>query len=255
MIGRMFGSEFITIVEPGAKLVNGMVMHKDYLLRGSYHGNNLIFLLNCHGVRWQVQLGRVVPYRVVVIGAGWSDFVCRNVDQDVRFLHFVEEGHDIYKEVPSISEFATVIGEKSVPFIWIIDGGSCAQPQEVQEYNVQRMGWFCNWRGHTSHGREDRAFYKKLTAETLEKGLIVIPSDIVKTYKLYGYASAIVTNRDAQYEFELRWGKVSNSLEIYSSPILRKMKEMTGFMADQWARFYLTEGTSLKDGVIRLDVC
>ncbi|GKC78918.1 hypothetical protein Tco_1129692 [Tanacetum coccineum] len=83
----------------------------------------------------------------------------------------------------------------------------------------------------------------------------VIPSDIVKTYKLYGYASAIVTNRDAQYEFELRWGKVSNSLEIYSSPILRKMKEMTGFMADQWAHFYLTEGTSLKDGVIRLDVC
>ncbi|GJV28310.1 hypothetical protein Tco_1384758 [Tanacetum coccineum] len=66
---RMFGSEFIMIVEPGAKLVNGM-------------GNNLIFLLNLHGVRWQVQLGRVVPYRVVVIGAGWSDFGCRNVDQD-----------------------------------------------------------------------------------------------------------------------------------------------------------------------------
>ncbi|GKA51617.1 hypothetical protein Tco_0744813 [Tanacetum coccineum] len=109
--------------------------------------------------------------------------------------------------------------------------------------------------GHTSHGRKDRAFYKKLTAETLENGLIVMPSNIMKTYKLYGYASAIVMNRDAQYEFELCWGKVSNSLQIYSSPILRKMKEMTGFMADQWARFYLTKGTSLKDGVIRLDVC
>ncbi|GJV09929.1 hypothetical protein Tco_1351470 [Tanacetum coccineum] len=57
---------------------------------------------------------------------------------------------------------------------------------------------------HTSHDREDRAFNKKLTPETLKKGLIVIPSDIVKTYKLYGYALAIVTNRDAQYEFELR---------------------------------------------------
>nr|GEU45466.1 hypothetical protein [Tanacetum cinerariifolium] len=83
----------------------------------------------------------------------------------------------------------------------------------------------------------------------------VIPSDIVKTYKLCGYASAIVTNKEAQYEFELRWGKVSNSLEIYSSPILRKIKEMTGFMDDQWARFYLTEGINLKDGVIHLDVC
>ncbi|GJZ03545.1 hypothetical protein Tco_0536820 [Tanacetum coccineum] len=83
----------------------------------------------------------------------------------------------------------------------------------------------------------------------------VIPSNIMKTYKLYGYASTIVTSRDAQYEFELRWGKVSNSLEMYSSPILRKMKEMIGFMADQWAHFYLNEGTSLKDGVRRLDVC
>ncbi|GKA69503.1 hypothetical protein Tco_0775567, partial [Tanacetum coccineum] len=93
---RMFGSEFITIVEPGAKLVNGMVMHKDYLLRGSYHGNNSIFILNYHGVRWQVQLGRVGPDRVAVIGLAWSDFMRRNVDQDVMLLHFVEEGHDTF---------------------------------------------------------------------------------------------------------------------------------------------------------------
>nr|GEW73030.1 hypothetical protein [Tanacetum cinerariifolium] len=49
----MFGSEFITIVELGAKLVNGM-------------------------------LGRVGLDRVAVIGPAWSDFVRRNVDQDVR---------------------------------------------------------------------------------------------------------------------------------------------------------------------------
>ncbi|GKC71532.1 hypothetical protein Tco_1117415 [Tanacetum coccineum] len=224
MIGRMFRSDFIMIVDLGAKLVNGMVKHKDYLLRGPYHGNNSIFLLNCHGVRWQVQLGRVGPDRVAVIRPAWSKFMRRNVDQDVRLLHFVEEGHDTfyvatynkyglenhaYKE----TKYATAIREKSVPSIRIIDGGSCAQPQEV------------------------------------------IPSDIVKTYKLYGYALAIVTNKDAQYEFELRWGKVSNLLKTYSSLILRKMKEIIGFMADQWARFYLTKGTSLKDGVIRLDVC
>ncbi|GJY63759.1 hypothetical protein Tco_0465219 [Tanacetum coccineum] len=139
--GRMFGSEFITIVEPGAKLVNAMVMHKDYLLRGSYHRNNLIFILNCHGIRWQVQLRRVGPDRVAIIGPAWSYFMCRNVDKDVRLLHSVEEGHDTYKEVPSISEYATAIGEKSVPSIQITDDGSCAQPQEVQ-------GEF-EWQGHT----------------------------------------------------------------------------------------------------------
>ncbi|GKB08312.1 hypothetical protein Tco_0836596 [Tanacetum coccineum] len=82
MIGRMFRSDFIMIVDPGAKLVNGMVKHKDYLLRGPYHGNNSIFLLSCHGVRWQVQLGRVGPDRVAVIRPAWSKFMRRNVDQD-----------------------------------------------------------------------------------------------------------------------------------------------------------------------------
>ncbi|GJZ46416.1 hypothetical protein Tco_0594012, partial [Tanacetum coccineum] len=53
------------IVEPGAKLVNGM-------------------------------LGRVGPDRVAIIGPTWSDFVRRNVDQDVRLLRFVEEGHDTF---------------------------------------------------------------------------------------------------------------------------------------------------------------
>ncbi|GKB09730.1 hypothetical protein Tco_0838042 [Tanacetum coccineum] len=205
MIGRMFGSEFIMIVEPGAKLVNGMVMHKDYLLRGSYHGNNSIFILNCHGVRWQVQLGRVGPDRVAVIRPAWSDFVRRNVDQDARGLFHLT----VYNE-----------------------SGEAITESETYSSYVLRNAFFY-----------------------LGRKPAVIPLDILKMYKLYGYASAIVTNRDAQYEFELRWGKVSNSLEIYSSPTLRKMKEMTGFMADKWARFYLTKGTSLKDGVIRLDVC
>nr|GEY13822.1 hypothetical protein [Tanacetum cinerariifolium] len=61
----MFESEFITRVEPSAKLVNGM-------------------------------LGRVYPYRVAIIGPAWSDIVRRNVDQDVKLLHFVEEGHDTF---------------------------------------------------------------------------------------------------------------------------------------------------------------
>nr|GEV91384.1 hypothetical protein [Tanacetum cinerariifolium] len=71
-------------------------MHKDYLLRGSYHGNNSIFILNCHGVRWQVQLRRVGPDKVAVIRPAWSNFVRRNVGQDVRLLYFVKEGHDTF---------------------------------------------------------------------------------------------------------------------------------------------------------------
>nr|GEY01404.1 hypothetical protein [Tanacetum cinerariifolium] len=164
------------------------VMHKDYLLRGSYHGTNSIFLLNCHGVRWQVQLGRVGPYKVPVIRPAWSDFVRRNVDQDIRGLFHL-----------------TVVNES----------GEAVTTSETYSSYVLRNALFYL-------GRKP---------------------------------AAIVTNRDTQYEFELRWGKVSNSLEIYSSPILRKMKEMTGFMAGQSALFYLAKGTSLNDRVIRLDVC
>ncbi|GJR59675.1 hypothetical protein Tco_1501837 [Tanacetum coccineum] len=314
----------------------------------------MIFL---NRVRWQVQLGRVGPDRVVVIVPAWSDFVRRNVDQVVRLLHFVEEGHDTfcvatynkyglenhaYKETslmfwrcllrvtkrsprfqnlplqlekrvypPSGSQtvdlvlnhrkYKVLVGNVPLENFqnilemylygdewWNMIEELDFQPGHFFAFTLLRRGLFhltifnksgeaftasetyssyvvqcptngvvLQLEGAYIHDREDKVFYKKLTEETLKKGLIarVIPSDIVKTYKLYGYASAIGKNRDAQYEFKLRWDKVSNSLEIYSSPILRKMKEMTGFMANQWARFYLTEGTSLKDGVIRLDVC
>ena len=44
----------------------------------------------------------------------------------------------------------------------------------ISEYDVKRMEWFCNWRWHTVHcDDEDRAFYKKLTPETLRRGEIV----------------------------------------------------------------------------------
>nr|GEV81816.1 hypothetical protein [Tanacetum cinerariifolium] len=226
----MFRSEFMRIVKPAAKLVNGMVMHKDYLLRGSYHGNKSIFILNYHGVRWQVKLGRVGLDRVAVFGHAWSDYVRRNVDEDVRIYHCNWRIECTLHPDHRRWILCSTIGSTRGVFKLTIFNES--KEAVMAKYNVQRMGWFCIWRGHTSHGRKDRAFYKKLTAETLKNGIIVIPSDIVKMYKLYGYASTIVTNKDAKYEFELRWVKVSNSLEIYSLPILRKIKEMTGFMAD-----------------------
>nr|GEV58569.1 putative reverse transcriptase domain, ribonuclease H-like domain, aspartic peptidase domain protein [Tanacetum cinerariifolium] len=39
----------------GGTIQGDKVLHKDYLLGGSYHGNDLLFLLNCCGVRWKVE--------------------------------------------------------------------------------------------------------------------------------------------------------------------------------------------------------
>ncbi|GKD71358.1 hypothetical protein Tco_1325448, partial [Tanacetum coccineum] len=51
----MFGNQFIYSFEPEANLDKGMVLHQGYLLGGSYHRNDSIFLLNYYGVRWQVE--------------------------------------------------------------------------------------------------------------------------------------------------------------------------------------------------------
>ncbi|GJS42285.1 hypothetical protein Tco_0567328 [Tanacetum coccineum] len=52
----MFGNQFIYDFKPEANLDKGMVLHQGYLLGGSYHGHDSIFLLNCYGVRWQVEV-------------------------------------------------------------------------------------------------------------------------------------------------------------------------------------------------------
>ncbi|GJR20668.1 hypothetical protein Tco_0969195 [Tanacetum coccineum] len=53
--------------------------------------------------------------------------------------------------------------------------------------------------------------------------------------------------------FKLR--KRTVSFEMFSTPTLRNMMDGSGFKAGQWVRFYLSDDTTLKDGVIRFKVC
>ncbi|GJU95153.1 hypothetical protein Tco_1319909 [Tanacetum coccineum] len=92
----MFGNQFISVIEPDTKLGKGMVLHKDYLLGGSYHGNDSIFLLKCYGVWWQVEVKCLFMNTMSLVGPIWADFVMHNVTNDVTMLHFVEEGKDIF---------------------------------------------------------------------------------------------------------------------------------------------------------------
>ncbi|GKB74309.1 hypothetical protein Tco_0935721 [Tanacetum coccineum] len=87
----MFGNQFISVIEPDTKLGKGMVLHKDYLLGGSYHENDSIFLLNCYGVRWQVEVKCLFSNMMSHVGPVWADFVMHNVTNDVIMLHFIKD--------------------------------------------------------------------------------------------------------------------------------------------------------------------
>nr|GFA46566.1 hypothetical protein [Tanacetum cinerariifolium] len=67
------------------------VLHKGYSLGGSYHGHDSIFLLNFYGVRWQVEVKQTYPNVMFVVGPVWSDFMSKNITQDVKCLYFIEE--------------------------------------------------------------------------------------------------------------------------------------------------------------------
>ncbi|GJY13969.1 hypothetical protein Tco_0383278 [Tanacetum coccineum] len=188
------------------KLGKGMVLRKDYLLGGLYHGNDSIFLLNCYGVRWQVEVKCLFSNMISLVGPIWADFVMHNV----TMLHFIKE-----------------------------------------YYDVERMGWFCNWWWHTTHADKRISFYKKLTPEVLKMGRIKVPKEFVVSHKLHGYSSAVVSRCHKKIVFKLRKKAV---FKMFSTPPLRCMKDQSGFWAEQWVRFYLSEDTTLKDGVIRFEV-
>ncbi|GKC61489.1 hypothetical protein Tco_1089087 [Tanacetum coccineum] len=75
----MFGNQFICSFEPEANLDKEMVLHQGYLLGGSCHGHDSIFLLNCYGVRWQMEVKQTHANAMSVIGPVWSDFVIPEV--------------------------------------------------------------------------------------------------------------------------------------------------------------------------------
>nr|GEW20531.1 hypothetical protein [Tanacetum cinerariifolium] len=63
----MFGNQFICSFEPEANLDKEMV-------RGSYHRHDSIFLLNCYGVRWQVEVKQTYANAMSVVEPVWPDF-------------------------------------------------------------------------------------------------------------------------------------------------------------------------------------
>nr|GEW73031.1 hypothetical protein [Tanacetum cinerariifolium] len=83
----MFRNQFICSFEPESNLDKEMVLHRGYLLAGSFHGHDLIFLLNCYGVRWQVEVKQTYANAMSVVGPVWSDFV--NISRRAQTLPLV----------------------------------------------------------------------------------------------------------------------------------------------------------------------
>nr|GEU45465.1 hypothetical protein [Tanacetum cinerariifolium] len=75
----MFGNQFFCSFEPEANLDKELVMHQGYLLGRSYHGYDSISLLNCYGVRWQVEVKQTCANAMFVVRPIWSDFVNKKV--------------------------------------------------------------------------------------------------------------------------------------------------------------------------------
>nr|GEU67283.1 hypothetical protein [Tanacetum cinerariifolium] len=94
---------------------------------------------------------------------------------------------------------------------------------------------------------------KKLTPEVLKSGPINKPKEFGDRHKLRGYSLAVLSHCHKKFVFKLR--KRTVSFEMFSTPTLRNMMDGSGFRAGQWVRFYLSEDTTLKDGVIRFEVC
>ncbi|GJZ37879.1 hypothetical protein Tco_0584070 [Tanacetum coccineum] len=139
------------IFEPEANLDKEMVLHRGYLLGGSYHGHDLIFLLNCYGVRWQVEVKQTYANAMSVVGPVWLDFVSKNITQDVKCLHFIEEGKDMFyvtdpvepKGKFSLTVFSNA-GEVLTAYenyaSYVLQNSNFHIGQEP-DYNLERMGW------------------------------------------------------------------------------------------------------------------
>nr|GEY57386.1 hypothetical protein [Tanacetum cinerariifolium] len=176
-----------------------------YLLGGSYHGHDSIVLLNCYGVRRQVEVKQTYANAMFVVRPVWSDFVSKNITQDVECLHFIEEGEDMFyvatynkyrfemhgyrqkilcfggaysmlqtDPVEPRGKFSLTVFNNAGEALtacknytsYVLRNSNCHIRQEP-DYNLERMGWYCNWRWHTNHGDERKAFYIKLTSDVL----------------------------------------------------------------------------------------
>nr|GEZ84673.1 hypothetical protein [Tanacetum cinerariifolium] len=247
----MFGNQFICSFKPEANLDKAMVLHQGYLLGGSYHGHDSIFLLNCYGVRWQVEVKQTYANVMSVVGPVWSDFMNKKVlcsggaysmlqtdpvEPDTVDLFIKDrECEEFIGKIPSVNHLKTFKFAFYGPDWWsmmdelairlgqyfaltlvcrgkfsltifnnagealtacenyasyVLRNSNCHIEQEP-DYNLERMGWYCNWRWHTNHDDEHKAFYIKLTSDVLILGRIRISKGYVDSHGLRVYASAI----------------------------------------------------------------
>nr|GEU37003.1 hypothetical protein [Tanacetum cinerariifolium] len=173
-----------------------------------------------------------------VVGPVWSDFMSKNINQDVKGLYFIKEGEDMFY-VATYKKYGLEMHgyrQKSLMFWWcllnVTDRSykaqtlplvfvpkvySTSQSDTVNlfikdrecevfiDYNFERMGWYCNWRWHTNHGDEHKAFYIKLTSDVLILGRIRISKGFVDMHELRGYASAVACKKLALVGMHLQW--------------------------------------------------
>ncbi|GKC52714.1 hypothetical protein Tco_1075459 [Tanacetum coccineum] len=263
----MFGNLFICSFEPEVNLDKEM----GYLLGGSYHGHDSIFLLNRYGVRWQVEAKQTYANAMSVVGPVWSDFVCKNITQDVKCLHFIEEGEEIFYvtmynkyrlEMHGYRQKRLIFWRcllnvtdrshraQTLPLVFVPKVYSTSQSDTVDLFIKDRECEVFIGLANNLTDDESRAFYIKLTSDVLILGRIRISKGFIDRHELRGYASAVLSHRDKKFEFKLC--KKSKSVEMLTT--LRDMV-ISGFWRGQWVRFYLSKDTSLEDGVVRFEVC
>ncbi|GJV73320.1 reverse transcriptase domain-containing protein [Tanacetum coccineum] len=264
----MFGNQFLSVVEPDTKPGKAMVLHKDYFLGGSYHGNDSIFLLKCYGVRWQVEVKCLFPNTLFIMGPVWADFVIQNITNNVTMLHFV-------KEVTASSRRAQTLPLQFEPKAYPTPKSYTVDlfvndrrfkvylaklPSVNASYFLELIVFGLGWSGMMDELaiQPDQFFAFTLVCKggfhltvfnKIREALTNIPKEFVD--KLRRYSSAVVSHCHKKSVFK----RNRVVFEMFSAPTLRHMKDISGFWADQWVWFYLSEDTTLKDRVIRFEVC
>ncbi|GJZ52852.1 hypothetical protein Tco_0607737 [Tanacetum coccineum] len=220
-----------------------------------------------------------------VVGPVWSDFVSKNITKDVKCLHFIEEGEDMFY-VATYNKYGLEMHgyrQKSLMF-WrcllnVTDRSRRAQtlplvfvPKVYSTSQSDTVDLFIK-------DRECEVFIGKIPSVNSPKTFKLafygpdwwsmmdelairpdynlermgcISKGFVDMHKLRGYASAVVSHMDKKFEFKLC--KKSKSVEMFSTTTLRDMVR-SGFWRDQWVWFYLSKDTSLEDGVVIGSAC
>ncbi|GJR14442.1 hypothetical protein Tco_0797094 [Tanacetum coccineum] len=234
-IETTFGHQFISVIEPDTKLGKGMTLPLQFEPNAYPTPKSDTVALFFNDMEYKVYLAKLPSVNasycpeLIVFGPGWSgmmDELAIQPDQFFAFTLVCKGGFNL-----------TVFNKFS-------------EALTITMWNV--------WAGFTIGAgiqlmlMSTELFTKKLTLEDLKPGRIKVPKEVVVSHKLHGYSSMVVSHCHKKFVFKLLKRAI---FEMFSTPTLRCMKDRSGFWAEQWVRFYLSEDTTLKDEVIRFKVC